>query len=126
GERLCREVVPQRPTETPVLLKPNIGGFDWFKDPTKTGGDDGVRGRITDPEFVRGVIRCLRARGHTRITVAEGWGARHEDWLRLAKVSGYEKMTAEEKVPLVAMDDDGVFDVQGDKPGLPLRISGME
>ena len=126
GEQLCEAVVPHRPPETPILLKPNMGGFDWFKDPAKTGGDDGVRGRTTDPEFVRGVIRCLRARGHTRITIAEGWGAAHADWEHLVRTSGYARMAADEDVPLVAMDDDGVFDVQGDQPGKPLAVQGME
>ncbi len=126
GQRLCEAKVPKRPKETPILIKPNLGGFEWFKDPAKSGGDDGVRGRITDPEFVRGILRCLAARGHTKVTVAEGWGATHADWERLAKVSGYEAMTREENVPLVAMDDDGVFDVEGDQPGKPLRVRGME
>jgi uncharacterized protein (DUF362 family) len=126
GRRLCEEVVPQRPKETPILLKPNLGGFDWFKDPKTHGGDDGVHGRITDPEFVRGVIRCLKARGHQKITVAEGWGAKHADWVRLVEVSGYAAMTHDEGVALVAMDDDGVFDVELDRPGQPLRITGME
>jgi uncharacterized protein (DUF362 family) len=44
----------------------------------------------------------------------------------LIKVSGYEAMTAAEGVPLVAMDDDGVFDVVGEKPGKPVAITGME
>lgn len=127
GQRICEATVPRRSKETPVLLKPNLGGFDWFKE---TGGkedaDDGVRGRITNPEFVRGVIRCLKARGHTNITVAEGWGAKHADWERLVKVSGYAEMTKSEGVPLVAMDDDGVFDVEGTQPGKPLGILGME
>src|SRR5258706_3211037 len=35
-------------------------------------------------------------------------------------------MAREEKVRLVALDDDGVFDVQGDKPGKPLAIRGIE
>ncbi len=126
GERICNEVVPHRSKETPVLLKPNLGGFDWFKDPAKNGGDDGLKGRITDPEFVRGVIHCLKARGHTKITVAEGWGATHKDWEHLVRASGYEKMASEEGVPLVAMDDDGVFDVELDQPGKPLKVSGME
>ncbi|WP_394850325.1 DUF362 domain-containing protein [Pendulispora brunnea] len=126
GERICQAAAPMRPPETPVLLKPNLGGFDWFKDPKKSGGDDGLRGRITDPEFVRGVIRCLRGRGHTRITVAEGWGATHADWERLIDVSGYKKMTDEEHVPLVAMDDDGVFDVEGSQPGKAIGLTGME
>ncbi|MBX3259841.1 MAG: DUF362 domain-containing protein [Labilithrix sp.] len=126
GGRICEASVPARPKETPILIKPNIGGFEWFKDPAKSDGDDGVRGRTTDPEFVRGVVRCLKARGHARITIAEGWGAKHADWKRLVRVSGYQKMADEEGVPLVAMDDDGVFDVEGDQPGKPMRVSGME
>jgi uncharacterized protein (DUF362 family) len=126
GRRLCEAVVPQRPPSTPILLKPNIGGFDWFKDPAKHDGDDGVRGRLTDPEFVRGVVRCLKARGHDHITIAEGWGATHKDWLHLVDVTGYAQMARDEHVPLVALDDDGVFDVEGDQPGKPLGIRGME
>jgi uncharacterized protein (DUF362 family) len=126
GERLCKAVVPARPKDTPILIKPNLGGFEWFKDPAKSGGDDGVRGRITDPEFVRGIIRCLKARGHQQITIAEGWGAKHEDWEKLVDVSGYQAMTRAENVRLVAMDDDGVFDVEGDQPGKPLKVRGME
>jgi len=125
GQKICEAVVPKRPADTPVLLKPNMGGFDWFKDPKTANGDDGVTGRVTDPEFVRGVIRCLKARGHTKITVAEGWGATHKDWLKLASVSGYEAMTKDEGVPLVAMDDDGVFDVMAGTPGKPLAVTGM-
>lgn len=126
GGRICEASVPRRAPETPVLIKPNIGGFEWFRDPAKFHGDDGVRGRITDPEFVRGIIRCLKARGHTRITVAEGWASPHANWETLVRVSGYAAMTREEGVPLVAMDDDGVFDVEGDTPGKPLRVTGME
>ncbi len=122
GKRICEAKVPKRDPNTPILLKPNIGGFDWFKN----GSDDGVKGRTTDPEFVRGVIRCLKARGYTNITVAEGWGATHKDWEKLIKVGGYEAMTHEEGVPLVAMDDDGVFDVNGDQPGKPLQVTGMD
>jgi uncharacterized protein (DUF362 family) len=126
GKRLCEAVVPVKPPATPILLKPNMGGFEWFKDPVKSGGDDGLKGRTTDPEFVRGVVRCLRARGHDHVTIAEGWGATHADWEQLVRMSGYAKMAAEEHVPLVALDDDGVFDAQGDKPGKPLAITGME
>lgn len=126
GMRACKAAVPSRPKETRVLVKPNMGGFEWFKDPAKSAGDDGLRGRITDPEFVRGIIRCLKERGFTKITIAEGWGAKHADWVRLTKVSGYEAMTREEGVTLVAMDDDGVFDVEADQPGKPLKVLGME
>lgn len=126
GQRACEAAVPKRPADTKVLIKPNIGGFEWFKDPEKSGGDDGLHGRITDPEFVRGIIHCLKARGHTKITIAEGWGATHADWVHLARASGYEAMTRDEGVTLVAMDDDGVFDVEGDTPGKPLALRGME
>jgi uncharacterized protein (DUF362 family) len=126
GERICQSVVPQKPQDTPILIKPNIGGFDWFKDRAKSGGDDGIKGRITDPEFTRGIVRCLKARGMTKITIAEGWGATYKDWERLVKVSGYEVMAREEGVPLVALDDDGVFDVQEGTPGKPLGVRGME
>jgi uncharacterized protein (DUF362 family) len=126
GERICKASVPSRPKETPILIKPNIGGIEWFKDPTKFDGDDGVHGRTTDVEFVRGIVRCLKARGHDRITIAEGFAHTHASWEKLVHVSGYDAMAREEKVALVAMDDDGVFDVQGDKPGKPLLVRGME
>lgn len=125
GQRICEASVPKRVADTPILLKPNIGGFEWFKDPKASGGDDGLKNRITQPEFVRGVVRCLKARGHGHITIAEGWGAKHADWQRLVRASGYEAMAREEGVPLVAMDDDGVFDVEGERPGLPMKIKGM-
>jgi uncharacterized protein (DUF362 family) len=126
GQRICEASVPRRPPETPVLIKPNMSGFNWFHDPRTHNGDDGVRGRITDPEFVRGVIACLKARGHTKITVADGFTGKAADWQKLIKVSGYGAMTEQEGVTLVAMDDDGVFDVEGDKPGKPLGITGLE
>ena len=126
GRKLCEQVVPKRPPKTPALLKPNLGGIEWFKDPAKNDGDDGLVGRTTDPEFVRGVIRCLRARGHEPITIAEGFAHTHPDWERLVRASGYEAMAREEGARLVALDDDGVFDVEGDKPGLPLAVKGME
>jgi uncharacterized protein (DUF362 family) len=126
GKRLCEAVVPQRPKETPILIKPNLGGFEWFKDPAKSGGDDGVHGRTTDVEFVRGIVRCLKARGHSKITIGEGFAHTHESWNKLVTVNGYAAMAKEESVKLVAFDDDGVFDVEGDQPGKPLKVKGME
>ncbi len=126
GRRACEAAVPRVPADTPILLKPNIGGFNWFKNPKRSGGDDGLRGRTTDPAFVRGVIRCLKARGHTRLTLAEGWGATPKDWQRLMTVSGYGALAEAEGIPMVALQDDGVFDVQGDQPGKPLAVSGLE
>lgn len=125
GEAICSAVVPWRPKATPILLKPNLCGFDGLRDPDKTKGDDGFVGRTTDVRFTRGVVRCLKKRGHTRITVAEGCGISHQYWKQVAERSGYERMAREEGVALVAMDDDGVYDVEGEKPGLPLRISGL-
>lgn len=126
GERLCQQVVPARPGPTPILIKPNLCGFDGFKDTTKSGGDDGVQGRVTDVEFTRGVVRCLKARGHDRITIADGCGNSHQHWQKAVALSGYTAMAEAEQVRLVALDDDGVYDQQGDQPGKPLAISGIE
>jgi uncharacterized protein (DUF362 family) len=126
GARICEAAVPRRPPDTPILIKPNMSGFNWFHDPRTHNGDDGVKGRITDPEFVRGAIQCLKRRGHTKITIADGFTGKASDWQRLLKVSGYGAMAKEEGVALVAMDDDGVFDKEGDMPGKPLGISGIE
>ncbi|MGC4067442.1 MAG: DUF362 domain-containing protein [Polyangiaceae bacterium] len=126
GERICRAVVPMRPKWTPIVIKPNICGFDGFKNPEKTGGDDGANGRVTDAEFVRGVVRCLVARGHDEITIAEGCGNSHAHWQKAIAVTGFEAMAREEHVPLVALDDDGVYDKVGEQPGKPLAIRGIE
>ncbi len=125
GEAICNAVMPKLPAATPVLLKPNLCGFDGLRDPAKTHGDDGEVGRTTDVEFTRGVIHCLKKRGMKRITIAEGCGISHAYWERVIAADGYAAMASEEHVPLVAMDDDGVFDVQGDKPGQPLAITGI-
>lgn len=125
GEAICERVMPRRPKATPILLKPNLCGFDGIVEPAKRKGDDGMVGRTTDVDFTRGVVRCLKKRGHDAITIAEGCGISHEHWKRVASLTGYESMAKEEGVKLVAMDDDGVFDVEGDRPGLPLRISGI-
>lgn len=122
GERLCNDVVPKRPASMPVLIKPNMSGFNWFKGKPN---DNGVTGRTTDAEFVRGIVRCLKARGHTKITIADGFTGKPKDWDRLVTVSGYGAMAKAEGVPVVALDDDGVFD-KGDAPGKPLAISGIE
>lgn len=123
GRSICEAVVPKRPPATPVLVKPNLCGFDAMKrgDP-----DNGVTGRTTNPEFVRGIIQCLKARGHDKITVAEGCSLPHKQFLALADLSGYAAMTREEGVALVALDDDGVFDVEGEQPGKPLAVTGLE
>ncbi len=126
GKKLCQAVVPKRPADTPVLIKPNICGFHAIKKVGQPGDDDGIAGRITDPAFTRGVIHCLRERGHTAITLAEGCAVPHGSFQKVIALSGYAALAKEEKVPLVGMDDDTVFDAVGDKPGRPLRVTGME
>lgn len=125
GKGICKAVVPKRAADTPVLLKPNICGFHAIKK-APPGGDDGIKGRTTDPEFTRGVIHCLRERGHERITIAEGCAVGHEMFNRVMALSGYAALAKEEKVPLVGMNDDGVFDTRYGKPGKPLAVSGMQ
>lgn len=122
GERLCERVVPRRPEGTPILIRPNIGGFEG----DVTHGAEALRGHITEVDFVRGVIACLKRRGHTNITVADGWHGTHREWEALIVDSGYAALAKEEGVLVVAMNDDGVFDREGSRPGLPLPISGME
>ncbi len=126
GERICEAVVPKKPADTPVLLKPNICGIDNMKDPTAHAGDDGVKGRTTDPEFVRGVVHCLKARGVIKITIAEGCGLDHKTFMKLLDVSGYAAMAKDEGVALVGMNDDGTFDKEGTMPGKPLAITGID
>ncbi len=131
GKKICESSLPlftssQGASAVPVLLKPNIGGFAGLKSPKKHAGDNGMKGRTTDPEFVRGVIHCLRSHGYTEITIADSKMADAKDWERLTKVSGYKAMAQQQGVALVAMSDDGVFDVEGDMPGKALRVSGME
>ncbi|MFO0617067.1 MAG: DUF362 domain-containing protein [Polyangiaceae bacterium] len=126
GARICEAVVPKRPAATPILLKPNICGIDAVKKPPSPNGDDGVKGRTTDPEFVRGVVRCLKKRGHTKVTIAEGCGLTHGPFEELLEVSGYAAMAREEGVALVGMNDDGTYDVEGEQPGKPFAVTGLD
>lgn len=125
GERVCEAVVPKRPAATPILLKPNVCGIDSVKKPQGPDGDDGVKGRTTDPEFTRGVVRCLKKRGHTKITIAEGCGLGHKQFGELLDVSGYRAMASDEGVALVGLNDDGVYDVEGEQPGKPYAVTGV-
>jgi uncharacterized protein (DUF362 family) len=61
----------------------------------------------------------------TKLAIADGFTGKPADWRRLARVSGYEAMAKDAGVPLYALDDDGVFDVQGDAPGKPLGVNGI-
>ena len=126
GRQICEQVVPRRPKDTPILVKPNLGGFDWFQDPDDNDGDDGFTGRTTHPDFTRGVIACLKARGHTRITIADGWSASTKHWPKLVEETGYRALAEEMSVDLIALADDGHYDTIDGEPGKPLRVTGME
>ena len=123
GEAICQAVVPKRRWDTPVLLKPNLCGFDGIRDPDKTKGDDGFVGRTTHVDFTRGVIHCLKKRGLSKITIAEGCGISHDYWEQVASRTGYTAMAKEEHVALVALDDDGVSHVGLDDGLLDRRFA---
>jgi uncharacterized protein (DUF362 family) len=101
GRRICEAVVPQRPPETPVLLKPNLSGMDGMRQ----GIDNGVELRTTGIEFLRGVIRCLRARGHREITITEAW-SRPEQRERWMLETGLDRLIEEEDVRFVGLWED--------------------
>jgi uncharacterized protein (DUF362 family) len=101
GRRICEAVVPARPANTPVLLKPNLSGFDSMRN----GIDNGVELRTTGIDFLRGVVRCLRARGHREITITDAWSSadQRERWIR---ETGLDRLIAEENVRFVGLWED--------------------
>jgi uncharacterized protein (DUF362 family) len=107
---LMGRLKPELTSETPVLLLPNVGGLTWFS----SDADDGLRGRITDPRFVRGVIEYLRAAHVKKITLGVSWAVGKpravEEMLRL---SGYQALADE--YPEVHLLD--LFYYGGSEPG---------
>ncbi len=101
ARQLCERVVPQRPPETPVLIKPNSSGIDRMRD----GIDDGVELRTVGYDFLRGVIACLTARGHREITITDTW-TRPEQRERWMRVTGIDRLVREEGVRFVGLFDD--------------------
>ncbi len=101
GRRLCEAVVPQRPAATPVLIKPNLSGFDMMRERI----DNGVELRTTGVDFLRGIVRCLRARGHTQITLTDAW-SRAEQRIRFLRETGIDRLVAEEGVRFVGLWED--------------------
>lgn len=86
AERLLARLLPDPDPARPVLLKPNLGGYDGLGEEPDTG----VRGRVTEARFVEGVVRYLLARGVRRITIADGRGvARAKDMDRAFAEAGY-------------------------------------
>jgi len=106
--RLMEHLSPAVSEDTPVLIKPNLGGFTWFRG----GPDNGLVGRTTDPGFVEGLVRYLTDRGVRRITIAESWGVDDPSLVRrLFEVSGYRRLA--ERHPEVTLLDMNNFLVAG-------------
>lgn len=103
GRAICEATVPRRPPETPVLLKPNLAGINILRDQI----DQGIELRTTGIDFLRGVIDCLKARGHREITITEVWSRDDQrDWWMRA--TGLDRLLEEEGVQFV-----GLFDERG-------------
>ena len=101
GRRICEAVVPRRPPETPVLLKPNLSGINIMRDRV----DSGIELRTTGIDFLRGVVQCLKARGHREITITDAWSSTEtlEQWQR---ATGLDRLIEEEGVRFVGLWDD--------------------
>lgn len=102
GRRLCEAVVPLRPAATPVLLKPNLNGFDRLN---VDEADEGWRLRTVDVEFLRGIVQCLHARGHEEISVIDAWKPRRIRHGFFAR-TGLMRLAQEEGLSIVHLWDD--------------------
>lgn len=92
---------PMLDPEKPVLLKPNLGGFIGIKE----GEDNGVTGRTTSPDFVKGIIRYLREKGVKDIAIGESWGVTDPKQVqKLFQVSGYKKLASEMNIKLIDLN----------------------
>lgn len=103
GRALCEAVVPRRPAETPVVLKPNLAGFQGRSAEVRTATST----RRTGTEFLRGVVRCLKARGHTEVVIAEDIGASDADQGRWWRRIGMPELARTEGVELVGLGTEG-------------------
>jgi len=118
---LMEQLAPSIAPSTPILIKPNLGGFRWFKN----GPDDGMIGRVTDVRFVEGVVQYLVQQGSRRITIAEGWGVddpRHVE--RMFQTAGYRDLA--NRYPQVTLVDLNTYggsgpDNERSKP-LPVKL----
>lgn len=99
---LMKKLSPALRSDLRVLIKPNLGGFGWFK----MGADKGVSGRTTDLGFIEGIVDYLEENGVTKISIAESWGVKTpEEVRRLFRVSGLERLASRHaSVTLVDMN----------------------
>lgn len=95
------------PRDRRVVIKINLGGYDRIK---RTGPDDGLVNRITNPAFVEALIEELRARGVTDIVLADGASVTAPGLVALLEASGYAALSARSKVPFVNLSHYGESD----------------
>ncbi len=117
--RLLESLLPTIDPDKPILLKPNIGGFNWFKN----GVDNGVLGRVTDIRFVEGVINYLEKLNAKQIIIAEGWGVEKPHLVqRLFETAGYQALC--DRHPNTRMLDLNYYGGAGpnDHDTIPVRI----
>ncbi len=119
GYALMKKLSPALHKDLSVLIKPNIGGFAWFKG----GADNGVLGRVTDIRFVDGIISYLTEQGVSQILIAEGWGISDpKDFEKLCRIAGYEKLAA--KYPQARVVDLNYYNGEGpnDDECVPVQV----
>lgn len=117
--RLMESLAPRLAPETPILIKPNLGGFRWFKN----GPDDGMLGRVTDVRFVEGVVRYLVEQGSRHIVIAESWGVDDPQHVaRMFKTAGYRDLA--DRFPQVELVDLNYYGGRGpdDERSTPLPV----
>lgn len=113
--RAFRALKPNIPQTARVVVMVNIGGFDRMK-PERA--DNGVTGRITNPEVVRAIIDQLKQRGVRDMIMAGGKSADADKFAKLVKLSGYAALSADTGVPFVNLNHYGEDDP---RPG-PWRV----
>ncbi len=94
GYSIMQQLSPVLNDQLSVLIKPNVGGFAWFKG----GMDNGLLGRITDIRFVDGIVSYLNDEGVGQILIAEGWGIPDpKDFQKLWNMAGYRALAKKHK-----------------------------
>ncbi|MBM4389468.1 MAG: DUF362 domain-containing protein, partial [Deltaproteobacteria bacterium] len=105
--------------DIPVLIKPNIGGFGKkaWKEPEK------IVEKVTNPAFVKGMIRFLKEKGVREIFVGEGKNVEDRGaMLKVLDVTGYAKMLEEEGVKFADLN---YYGAEGEAVPCECAGSGM-
>ncbi|MCH2108481.1 MAG: DUF362 domain-containing protein [Polyangiaceae bacterium] len=86
---LIKSMALQLNPEQPVLLLPNVGGITWYS----RKADDHLKGRITDPRFVAGIIEYLIEKKFKKITLGISWAiGKPEAVKEMLRLSGYTRL----------------------------------